>query len=410
MQHKLTFGRHDYANCLGMAAYAGCSMAIPMCLVFIAKDLHFPLGEGGMGAGGALQLGRSMPMVVAMAACGVIAGMWGKRLSLGVALLLMCLGIAGAALAPSYGILFVALMAAGLGEGVIEGLATPFVQDLHAEEPGRYLNIVHSFWSIGVVGLVLLSGILLDAGVSWRMVVATAAAVCLLPVILFLWPSRKGAILPSREERVHWRDIAAKTRAIMKQPRFWLFFTAMFFAGGGEFSLTFWCASYIQLEFASSARAAGFGTACFAAGMIVGRIAFGLWVKQASLKKFLVAATFLAVLVCLPFPWLETRHLLFPLLFAAGLVAGPLWPSIQSDGAQRIPGDYTMMMILFSCAGIPGCGVFTSLMGLAGDWVGLRYSFLLVPASFALVFLLLAYDLRVEIRERKNTEQASCAL
>ncbi len=413
MPHKFTLGRYDYANCLTMAAYASCSLAIPMCLVFLAKDLGFPLGEGGMSAGGALQIARAAPMVAAMVFCGMLAGLWGKRLTLGLSVLLMGAGILAASLAPSYGVLFVALMTAGVGEGVIEGLATPYVQDLHPDEPGRYLNIVHSFWSVGVVALVLLAGGLLDWGVPWRLVIAAAALFALLPAGLFLLPSGKrsasGRFFP-KEEKVHWKEIIAKTREIVKHRRFWLFFAAMFFAGGGEFCLTFWCASFIQLEFASSARAAGFGTACFAAGMFAGRIAFGFMVKQASLKKYLVGVTFLAVIFCLPFPWLQLRSLLFPLLFACGFAAGPLWPSIQSDGAQRVPGDYTMMMILFSCAGIPGSGTFTALMGVAGDWFGLRLSFLMVPASFAVVFLLLGYDLLAENRERKNAEQASRAI
>ena len=76
-----------------------------------------------------------------------------------MAVVLMGVGILLCAIAPIYGVLFLALMIAGLGEGVIEGLGTPFVQALHTDEPGRYINFSHAFWSIGVLVTVLITGV-----------------------------------------------------------------------------------------------------------------------------------------------------------------------------------------------------------------------------------------------------------
>ena len=63
-------------------------------------------------------------------------------------------------------LLLAALMLAGCGEGVIEGLATPFVQQLHPADSGRYLNFTHGFWSLGVVMIVLTAGGMLMLGIS----------------------------------------------------------------------------------------------------------------------------------------------------------------------------------------------------------------------------------------------------
>ena len=167
MAKKMVFGRYDYAAFSCFIAYACCSLVVPVCLVQLAQSLGFPLGEGGKGAGGALQLGRSIPMVAAMLFCGFAAGRWGKVRSLGVAMVLMSVGIGLAAIAPAYGLLFAAVAVAGLGEGVVEGLATPVIQDLHIDdEPGRYINFSHSFWSVGVVGTVMLAGLrMISSGV-----------------------------------------------------------------------------------------------------------------------------------------------------------------------------------------------------------------------------------------------------
>ncbi len=95
----------------------------------------------------------------------------------------------------------------------------------------------------------------------------------------------------------------------------------------------------------------------------------------------------------------ETR--LWYSLFLSGVAAGPFWPSIQSDGAIRVKGDYTMQMILYSCAGVPGCGFFTAAMGILGDKIGLRASFYLIPLCFFIVFLLMGYDWLTERREKR---------
>ena len=405
---KLSFGRYDYATFMTFIAYAVCSIVIPMCLVPLAADLHFPLDGGGMAKGGALQLARSIPMVLSLVLCGFLAGRWGKRKSLGLSILLMAAGILIAAVTPLYGILFLALIATGLGEGVIEGLVTPFVQDLHPEQPGRYLNLSHSFWSVGVVVLVLAAGALLQIGVSWRIIVGAAGVLAIIPALLFLAPNHSASNPDHAEERLNWREVANNSRDIMRQRRFWLYFAAMFFAGGAEFCLTFWCASFIQLAYGGSAWAAGLGTAVFAAGMFCGRIGSAFFVRQEHLQRLIVVMAALGTLISLFLPFLNSVNWLYPLLFVAGISAGPFWPSIQSHGQMRTPGDITMMMVLFSCAGVPGCGFFTWLMGVLGDVVGLRMSFLMIPACFLVVVGLICWDWRAEVRENgmhADTEQ-----
>jgi hypothetical protein len=52
-----------------------------------------------------------------------------------------------------------------------------------------------------------------------------------------------------------------------------------------------------------------------------------------------------------------------------------------------------MLFILLSCAGIPGCGVITWVMGLLGNVGGLRVSFLVIPVCFAILAALIAADM-----------------
>ena len=390
---KMAFGLFDYAAFISFFAYASGSVVIPVALVSLARDLDFSLESGGMAAGGALHLGRTIPMVAAMLLCGFAAGRWGKRRTFGMSVILMGAGMGLCALAPAYGILFLALVVAGVGEGVIEGLATPFVQDPHPEEPGRYINFAHAFWPIGVLATVLISGALLSLGISWRLIIAAVAALTLIPAVIMLLPPRKGREYPEHPEPIHWKTVWNQAIAVIRIPRFWLFFAAMFVAGGGELGLTFWCASYIQLNFTPSPWAGGVGTACFASGMMIGRTGWGYLIKQHQLKALIFFSALVGTAITLFFPVLTHLWLFFGLLLLAGIATAPFWPSVQSYSADRLPDlDTTMLFILLSCAGVPGCGFFAWLMGYIGNRSGLSDAFYLIPACFLTLAFLIGYD------------------
>jgi MFS family permease len=392
---KMTFGRYDYAVFLTFFAYAAGSVVIPVALVELALDLGFSLEEGGMAAGGALNIGRTLTIVAAMLLVGFAAGHWGARRTLGASVIFMGAGMMLCAFAPVYGILFLALMLAGLGEGVIEGLATPFVQKLHPEEPGRYTNFSHAFWSIGVLVTVILSGGLLTLGVSWRTLVGVVSLTGVLAGVLMLMRPRSGQqIYPDAMERTHWRQIKRQAIAVIRVPRFWLYYFAMFMAGGGEFCLTFWSASHIQLHYGASPWSGGLGVAFFAAGMTLARTGWGYLIHQDGLKKLILYSAAAGTLVCLLIPTADSIWVFFALIFFAGIATGPFWPSIQSHATDQLPDtDQTMLLILLSCAGVPGCGVFTYLMGYLGNQSGsLTTAFYLVPASYALLGILIGVD------------------
>jgi hypothetical protein len=60
-----------------------------------------------------------------------------------------------------------------------------------------------------------------------------------------------------------------------------------------------------------------------------------------------------------------------------------------------------MLMILLACAGIPGCGVATWLMGYIGDRSGLNHAFYLVPICYLILGLLIGYDGYVRKKTRR---------
>lgn len=389
----LRLGRFDWASYAAFLSYSVCSLSIPLVLVAMGNELAFPLDRGGMSAGGALHLIRSLAIMVILLACGFIAARLGKRRAMGWSMILTGAGLLTCSGAPAYGWLLPALLVAGCGEGLCEGIGTPFVQDLHRDEPERYVSIAHSFWSVGIGAAVLLAGGLLSLGVSWRAVLGVAGLLSLGSAPLFLWRSRPGHEYPESGRAEPLPEILRKSAAIVRAPRFWVYCLGMFLGAGSEFCLTFWSAAYLQLHFRTAAWAAGLGTGAIALGMFAGRVGFGYFARKAYIKHVLLACglanipvtVLLAVLKPEVFasPWTMYGALLV-LLVLGGVCIGPYWPMLQVYGAENLKElDTTLLYIYFSAVGVPGCGFFTWLMGAIGDRYGLAGAFFMLPATLA---------------------------
>ena len=408
-RQSLRFGHGDLAAFAAFTVYSVCSLLIPLALAAMGRSLGFPLEKGGMASGGFLHAVRSAFMIVTLLLCGLLAVRPGKRLSLGTSLLFCGAGMLCCACAPSYYLLIPGLILAGLGEGVCEGLLTPFIQDLHPTEPERYVNIGHAFWSVGIILAVLGAGGLLGLGVNWRPILAAAGLAAGLAAWLFLHRKSPEETDPGRFDL---RDHLRKLRTIAAEPDFWICSAGMFFGAGAEFGLTFWSAAFLELTFGTGAFVSGLGTGAIAAGMFCGRTGTGCIAKPGNLHRILLSAACGTIPLTLALaalkPGVLPGTLLYPglffLLFLCGVGIAPYWPTLQVFGAGQLRHcDSTLLYILFSATGIPGCGFFAWLMGKAGDMFGTAGTILVVPAC--LVFFIAVVLIECRRAKKKGPER-----
>lgn len=408
---KLVLGRYDVAAYSAFSSYALCSLAIPILMVAIGRDLNFPLDRGGMSAGGMLHMLRSSSMVAALLLCSSIAARFGKRIPMGTCMIFLGCGIFFCAVAPAYGFLVLGILLAGFGEGICEGIATPFIQDLHKDAPERYVNISHAFWSVGIGFCVIVVGGLAALNVDWRTILAACSLFAFASGGLFLWKESPEKPYPESRSVRHSADVAKNLRAIVAAPRFWICSLAMFLGAGAEFGLTFWSATYLQLNFHAGTWVAGLGAGAIALGMFFGRIVFGYFARREYLRVILLAASLCTIPTTLALALLRPGllpngllfALLFLLLFLSGIGIAPFWPTIQIYGVFSMPKlDSTMLYICFSAIGVPGCGFFTWLMGFLGDRFGLPGAFLVIPASLILFALVVYAECWLLAKRRKT--------
>ena len=377
----LHFKRTDIACAIAFLAYSSSAIMTPMCLLKLMNELDFTLS-----AGGAIEVVRVVLLLSVLIAGGIAAARWGKPLVMLWGSIFLAAGMFAYAAAPVYALVLVAMVLVGTGGGIIEGLVNPMVQDAHPNDSGRYLNIVNAFWSVGILGSVLVTGVLLTRGVSWRILIAGSGLLGVISayILLRLWRARKTDFSKARETggetaKEAWQHI----RAVLVEKRFWVFALAMFFGAGAEGAFTFWSASYIQLHYGTLPNAAGYGTAIFAGGMIAGRFLSGKFVHQKGLRALILVSASVGIGVSALVYVVGTVAGFYLVLFCAGLSVACFWPSIQSYSADCLAVDSTMLFILLSCGGIPGIGFASWIMGIIGDAAGIHASFSVIP-----VFLL----------------------
>ncbi len=367
------------ASCVSLFIYSSGSVALPICLVRISEELGFTLTQGG-----SLGFFASIEQFFVLIASSFLAARFGKIRVLRAGLVALAAGLSLFTLSHSYAAAIGMMLVIGLGNALLEALLTPIVEDLYPNDDGGKMNLLHAFWPVGTCVAVLSLGQLLSVGINWRSLFLGIAAVTV--AIAFWYPSSRKAPLPaSRADFSHIREI-------LSLPRFWIFGAALAFSGGAEGAFAFWSASYIQINFAALPRAGAFGTAAFAVGMALGRLASSRIAGRWGLKRLIVVSLSVALAASLAFFAISDLGTLYAFLFAMGLAVACLWPSIQSYAGSELKVDPTVLMIFLSCFGLPGFFSATLIMGVIGDARGLKTSFVVAPIYVACALVLMLIE------------------
>ncbi|MBI9106127.1 MAG: MFS transporter [Spirochaetales bacterium] len=374
--------RIDKSAYATMVTYAASVNILPIALVKISEELSMNLTQAGL-LGFVTSIEQFFILILSIFA----AARFGKIRILRTALLITAAGLVAFAFSRSYVIAVSLIVITGFGNAMIEAVITPLVNDLHPDDGGAKMNLLHAFWPIGVCISVLIFGELLSRGLSWRVLFLGTAVLAV--IIYFTYPGAKKAKLPpSRADLGHLGEI-------LRRPRFWMLGIAMFFSGAGEVAYAYWAASYIQINFNTLPRAGAFGAAAFALGMAVGRIATSKLAGRFGLKKIIITSSALGAVFSLSFFIIQNPAIIYGYLFIVGLFVACFWPSIQSYAATVIDVDATALMVFLSCFGIPGTSFAVLVMGIIGDAYSLHEAFVVAPVFIFLVLVFMLLEGRV---------------
>jgi len=378
VDNKLT--QLDVATWAGFMVFAVSAVIVAVTLPEISKTFTTNLSEGG-----GLETARNLTVFIVLLLAGILAQRWGKKRFLNLGQYLLAAGLLLASFSQNYAMLIIAILLMGFGGGFTEALMTPLVTDIHHQDSGKFLNLSHAFYPIGIVIAALLFGELLTLGYSWRFMFQIAALVALIVAVVF-------TLLPFPPGESDDRSYPKMFASILSLRGFWLFALAIFLGACIESGLTFWSRTYVETYLSDIPRAGAIALVLFSGFMAIGRFLTAYLAGKMSLNSIMIASALLGVGVTFLIPLATSLWWFYLLLALAGLATACFWPSIMAEAGRLLSVNTTILFVLLSCVGILGFGSIPWIMGLIGDSDELKAGFFFIPALFGGLIVVLMVE------------------
>ena len=315
---------------------------------------------------------------------GVLIGRMGVGRLLAVSCALTGLALVGYTLVPSWWMMVLLGVMAGLGAGAIDaGLNTYFAA--HFDE--GVMQWLHACYGIGVTLGPIIMTITLTALNTWRVgyrVVSgfqIALAACFL-LTLPLWNQKEPSA--GRNEPRRLTDYKTPMGETLRQPRVWLSALLFFLYVGAEVSFGMWTYSLLVESRGISPADAGFWAGSYWAMFTVGRVVAGVFAKRVGVNTLVLGGLTGALLGAALLGWNPSE---VANLFAVALIGfsiAPIFPAFMSGTNQRVGAYFAANTIGIQMAATGlGTAVIPSLVGVLAR----RSSLEVVPLSMVVVFL-----------------------
>lgn len=377
---------------------------VAICIFAVSQTMLSPLitqiGAAfglGLGGSGFLFTAYYISNIFFCLVTGRIIAVIGKRTAMKAGLIFYALVTFAFAHTHSFAIACVFISCMGALATFIEAVGMDLVDDMSPVDAASNLTMTHGIAGIGMVGGVVYSGLMLNAGYDWRtiytmMSVAVGAVAVVFCIVRF--PKMHQSAAGGLAELKHW----------FTRRELYPTYLALFFYVGAEGAVTGWMATFMTTTLGYSSLLASLGTAAIWTVVTVGRIVcaglVGTRYTVRALVSFLRTVCVIGILL--------TAGVTMPVLFwvslllvGAGLSA--LWPLIASTALDAgNNGGTVMSLILFF--GYFGAAVIPYLIGLIGDAAGLRMALIASAIVFAALGLVVRFVMPRSVSEKRTQE------
>lgn len=375
---------------------------VAICIFAVSQTMLSPLitqiGAAfglGLGGSGFLFTAYYISNIFFCLVTGRIIAVIGKRTAMKAGLIFYALVTFAFAHTHSFAIACVFISCMGALATFIEAVGMDLVDDMSPVDAASNLTMTHGIAGIGMVGGVVYSGLMLNAGYDWRtiytmMSVAVGAVAVVFCIVRF--PKMHQSAAGGLAELKHW----------FTRRELYPTYLALFLYVGAEGAVTGWMATFMTTTLGYSSLLASLGTAAIWTVVTVGRIVcaglVGTRYTVRALVSFLCTVCVIGILL--------TAGVTMPILFwvalllvGAGLSA--LWPLIASTALDAgNNGGTVMSLILFF--GYFGAAVIPYLIGLIGDVAGLRMALIASAVVFAALGLVVRFVMPRSVSEKRT--------
>ena len=294
---------------------------------------------------------------------------------------------------------------AAIGGGIIEVLISPIVEACPTKEKSASMSLLHSFYSWGSAGAILLSTVFFSlAGIeNWRILTCLLALIPAFGALMFCFVPIFTLQADTEEGRKN-----AERHSLLRSGLFWIFFIIMFCAGASEMAMSQWASSFAETGLGVSKTLGDLlGPCAFAVFMGSARVFYAFNGKRIKLSLFFAISSVLCTLSYLVAA-LSSAPLLSLLGCAlCGLSVGIMWPGTYSLATQNISFGGVRMFALLALAGDMGCVIGPSLAGTVAEISGgnLQLSFIISAIFPFAIFALIPFVILSSRRKTKKENQ-----
>ena len=280
------------------------------------------------------------------------------------ALGLVLLGILPRCMPNAYlGILISAFFYA-IGGGLTEVIISPLMDSLPGDAKASSMSLLHSFYSWGLFGMILLTTALLSVlgQERWYVLPFLWAVIPLFNIYLF-------CRVPIPEQQANDEETHG-ARPLLRRGIFWLFILLMICSGASEQAMCQWASLFAEKAIGVTKTVGDILGPCgFAVFMALGRTAYGVFGQRIRIAPALLSCAALTVGCYALTIFCGTP--IFALIGCAvcGLGVSLMWPGVLSLSSERYPAGGNPMFAMLALAGDLGCSLGPWLSGIVSDAV-----------------------------------------
>ena len=327
-------GRQDAARLTGYALFlliGWTGLLVPSLIRSLERDLNQT--DAGIGV---FYFLYAAGYALGSFAGGLATERLGRRTVLALAATIHGAGLLALAASPDWTWFLVIAAPAGLGAGGLDGGVNGLFLDLFATGRGRALNNLHLFFGVGALAAPLAIGLLTEAGLGWRLIIAATGAVAL-PL---------AAVIGSLDvpQGRHARSTApdapapgsAPPRSRWRQGSLPLALLAIAIGTyvGAEIGVSNWLVRFLE---AAPLVVATASLSAFWGGLALGRLVSARISDRFDHGRFAATAAGIAATALVGAVLIPSLPVSIALFAVVGFAFGPIFPMIIAIGGERYP-------------------------------------------------------------------------
>jgi len=279
---------------------------------------------------------------------------------------------------PNYRVFCILIFFIGGFGGIIEAVVSSAVSELNDKNATFFQNLVHSFFGVGALAGPVSAGLLVTAGMDWRVCFLILGIIGALLAVAFLLTK-----LPNKPAENGFSF--ASFTALVRDPAFMVICLCIFLYTGAEVGSWGWMSLFLKQNLGFSLTRASVAVGVFWIAITVGRFACGQLTLRFKPSSIIIVLAFSAFAVTLASLFVKSEPLTWIQIILMGFSFSSLWPLIVGYGGEhRMTSSSTVFSLLVGCGGI-GATAIPFLMGLAGSATDARIPMVIPSISLLLV-------------------------